>query len=66
LFSLGRTVKYDSVFTPGPGRYDCTKKIGDKKMTISQRFKELNWDFYKMAPNVYKPAHRLTERENVK
>ena len=31
LFSLGRTVKYDAVFTPGPGRYDCAKKIGDKK-----------------------------------
>ncbi len=30
-FSLGRTVKYDAEYTPGPGKYNFIKDIGNDR-----------------------------------
>ena len=59
--SLGRTIKYDEPFTPGPGNYNYQTEIvkDRKKITISNKFEDIDLDSFKLAPNTYRPDYNI-------
>ncbi len=67
-YSLGRTVKADSKVTPGPGKYNFTKQIGEDKVkkTMSAKLKISNSNDYKVPSTRYTPKHHLTEHQFLK
>jgi hypothetical protein len=52
-YSLGRTVKYDALYTPGPGKYHYLKEIGEdkNKISMSARLNTPDSNYYKVSPN---------------
>jgi hypothetical protein len=50
---LGRTVKYDALYTPGPGKYNYLKDIGEdkNKISMSARLNTPDSNYYKVSPN---------------
>lgn len=61
-------MKYDALYTPGPGKYNYLKDIGEdkNKISMSARLNTPDSNYYKVSPNQYKPLFNQTEKEIVK